>query len=134
MFSTTSRKAVKLDADRADGLQARVGELRAIGDGNPIVQGIAATQELYRQRNDGQLDVFNRCLPVNGDMTEAVGRAPQIGAADSSRLEVRFAPACLSWLPGSGRLLGHRPRPGLPARRRLRTEPRIPVGAVAPPT
>ena len=62
-------------------------------------QCVADTQALYRQREDGQLDVVNRCLQSNGEMTEAVGRARQVGAADSPKLEVRFAPAWLSWLP-----------------------------------
>lgn len=62
-------------------------------------QCVSDTQALYRQRDDGQLDVVNRCRQANGEMTEAVGRARQIGAADSPKLEVRFAPAWLSWLP-----------------------------------
>lgn len=62
-------------------------------------QCAADTQALYRQREDGQLDVINRCRQANGEMTEAIGRARQLGAADSPRLQVRFAPAWLSWLP-----------------------------------
>jgi apolipoprotein D and lipocalin family protein len=62
-------------------------------------QCVADTQALYRLRDDGQIDVVNRCRQANGEMTEAVGRARQIGAADSPKLEVRFAPAWLSWLP-----------------------------------
>ena len=62
-------------------------------------QCVADTQALYRQRDDGQLDVVNRCRQANGEMTEAVGRARQDGPADSPKLEVRFAPAWLSWLP-----------------------------------
>jgi apolipoprotein D and lipocalin family protein len=62
-------------------------------------QCVADTQALYRPRDDGQIDVINRCRQANGEMTEAVGRARQIGAADSPKLEVRFAPAWLSWLP-----------------------------------
>ncbi len=62
-------------------------------------QCVADTQALYRQRDDGQLDVVNRCRQANGVMTEAVGRARQVGAADSPKLQVRFAPAWLSWLP-----------------------------------
>ncbi len=57
------------------------------------------TQARYRQREDGQLDVINRCRQASGEWSEAVGRARQIGAADSPQLEVRFAPAWLSWLP-----------------------------------
>jgi apolipoprotein D and lipocalin family protein len=53
----------------------------------------------YRQRDDGQVDVINRCRQASGEITEAVGRARQDGAADSPKLEVRFAPAWLSWLP-----------------------------------
>lgn len=60
---------------------------------------VADTQALYRRRDDGQIDVVNRCRQANGEMTEAVGRARQIGAADSPKLEVRFAPSWLSWLP-----------------------------------
>lgn len=62
-------------------------------------QCVADTSALYRLRDDGQLDVINRCRQASGEMTEAVGRARQIGAADSPKLEVRFAPAWLSWLP-----------------------------------
>jgi len=62
-------------------------------------QCVSDTRALYRLREDGQLDVVNRCRQANGEMTEAVGRARQIGAADSPKLEVRFAPAWLSWLP-----------------------------------
>lgn len=60
---------------------------------------VADTQALYRQREDGQLDVINSCRQANGERSEAIGRARQLGAADSPRLEVRFAPAWLSWLP-----------------------------------
>lgn len=62
-------------------------------------QCVADTQALYRQREDGQLDVVNRCRQADGEMTEAVGRARQVGSVDSPKLEVRFAPAWLSWLP-----------------------------------
>ena len=62
-------------------------------------QCVSDTQALYRLRDDGHLDVINRCRQANGEMTEAVGRARQAGPADSPKLEVRFAPAWLSWLP-----------------------------------
>lgn len=62
-------------------------------------QCVSDTQALYRLREDGQIDVVNRCRQANGEMTEAVGRARQTGATDSPKLEVRFAPAWLSWLP-----------------------------------
>ena len=62
-------------------------------------QCVADTQAQYRQREDGQVDVINRCRQASGEVAEAIGRARQIGPADSPRLEVRFAPAWLSWLP-----------------------------------
>lgn len=62
-------------------------------------QCVADTEEQYRLSDDGQLDVVNRCRQANGETAEAVGRARQNGPADSPKLEVRFAPAWLSWLP-----------------------------------
>jgi apolipoprotein D and lipocalin family protein len=60
---------------------------------------VSGTVAQYRQRDDGQVDVINRCRQASGEIAEAVGRARQDGAADSPKLEVRFAPAWLSWLP-----------------------------------
>lgn len=62
-------------------------------------QCVADTSALYRLRDDGQLDIINRCRQANGEVAEAVGRARQDGPADSPKLKVRFAPAWLSWLP-----------------------------------
>lgn len=62
-------------------------------------QCVSGTQASYRMLEDGQLEVINRCRQASGEMAEAVGRARQIGAADSPRLKVRFAPAWLSFLP-----------------------------------
>lgn len=62
-------------------------------------QCVADTSALYRLRDDGQLDVINRCRTAGGETAEAVGRARQNGPADAPRLEVRFAPAWLAWLP-----------------------------------
>jgi apolipoprotein D and lipocalin family protein len=62
-------------------------------------QCAAATQAQYRLRDDGTLEVLNRCRKANGDTAQAVGQARQMGPADSPRLKVRFAPAWLSWLP-----------------------------------
>ena len=62
-------------------------------------QCVSGTQAQYRLRDDGQLDVINRCRQASGETAEAVGRARQDGSADSPKLEVRFAPGWLSWLP-----------------------------------
>lgn len=62
-------------------------------------QCVSDTVAQYRQRDDGQLDVINRCRLASGETTEALGRARQVGAADAPKLEVRFAPVWLGWLP-----------------------------------
>jgi apolipoprotein D and lipocalin family protein len=48
---------------------------------------------------DGAVQVLNRCEGKDGVPEQALGRARQIGDATSPKLEVRFAPAWLSWLP-----------------------------------
>jgi apolipoprotein D and lipocalin family protein len=57
------------------------------------------TRAEYRLGSDGKLQVLNRCLQQNGAEASVLGAARQIGPADSPKLEVRFAPAWLSWLP-----------------------------------
>jgi len=53
----------------------------------------------YSLREDGKVRVINRCRLANGEMSEAIGTGRQLGLANSPRLEVRFAPAWLSFLP-----------------------------------
>jgi apolipoprotein D and lipocalin family protein len=48
---------------------------------------------------EGELRVVNRCRLENGQMDQAIGVARQIGGDSSAKLEVRFAPAWLSFLP-----------------------------------
>ncbi|AKU14485.1 lipocalin [Azoarcus sp. CIB] len=57
------------------------------------------THAEYGLQEDGRVRVVNRCRNAEGHVDEAIGTARQIGAADSPRLEVRFAPAWLSFLP-----------------------------------
>lgn len=57
------------------------------------------TRADYRLKDEGRVQVINRCQLDNGDLIEAVGTARQIGPATSPRLEVRFAPDWLSFLP-----------------------------------
>lgn len=57
------------------------------------------TRAEYTARTDGTVRVLNRCRTENGQTTEAVGLARQFGRPDSPKLQVRFAPAWLSWLP-----------------------------------
>lgn len=59
----------------------------------------SATQAAYSLVADGRVQVINRCRQSGGEWTEAVGLARQLGPSNSPRLEVRFAPSWLSWLP-----------------------------------
>ena len=60
---------------------------------------IGNTKAVYTIKADGNLQVLNSCKTANGDTSLAEGSAKQIGAKDSPRLEVRFAPEWLSFLP-----------------------------------
>jgi apolipoprotein D and lipocalin family protein len=57
------------------------------------------TTATYSLREDGRVDVVNRCRRADGSLDEATGVARQPGGAGSPKLEVRFAPAIVSWLP-----------------------------------
>ncbi len=70
-------------------------------------QCVKDTTATYRPLPDGSIEVTNACRLQNGEMTRVVGQAryqdeaapdtPQ--AARPAKLEVRFAPRWLSWLP-----------------------------------
>lgn len=53
----------------------------------------------YARRDDGRLDVINRCRTAAAESIEARGVARIVDRTSSARLEVRFAPAALSFLP-----------------------------------
>ena len=54
----------------------------------------------YSLLDDGQIKVINRCRREDGSYSEAEGRARRASKDDpNTKLEVRFAPAFLSWLP-----------------------------------
>lgn len=57
------------------------------------------TKAEYTLTNDGMVQVINRCRLNSGEMSEAIGAARQIGPPTSPKLEVRFAPEWLSFLP-----------------------------------
>jgi len=59
----------------------------------------ADTSADYSLMPEGELRVVNRCRLENGQMDQAIGVARQIGGDSSAKLEVRFAPAWLSFLP-----------------------------------
>ncbi|QQQ00863.1 lipocalin family protein [Lysobacter enzymogenes] len=56
------------------------------------------TTAQYSRLADGSIEVRNRCRTRSGEIQEAVGRAR--ATARPAALEVRFAPAWLSWVPG----------------------------------
>ncbi len=60
---------------------------------------VSDTSAEYRLKPEGNVQVINRCRLENGEWNEAVGEARQIGAPTSPKLEVRFAPAWLSFIP-----------------------------------
>lgn len=53
----------------------------------------------YAERSDGQIDVVNRCDEAGNKKDEASGRARVADPATNAKLEVRFAPDWLAWLP-----------------------------------
>ena len=57
------------------------------------------TKAEYSLKPDGKVQVVNRCRMENGEMNEAIGSARQVGVPTSPRLEVRFAPVWLSFIP-----------------------------------
>ena len=61
------------------------------------VGDVAATYSLL---DDGEIKVVNQCRKESGELTHVEGRARQASAeGPNSKLEVRFAPAFLSFLP-----------------------------------
>ena len=61
-------------------------------------QCVGDVRARYARRADGRLDVINRCRTTDGE-TEARGVARIVDQQTSAKLEVRFAPAWLSFLP-----------------------------------
>lgn len=57
------------------------------------------TTASYHPLEDGRVEVINRCRVADGSTTEAIGIARLNGGPGSPRLEVRFAPAWLSFIP-----------------------------------
>jgi len=60
---------------------------------------VSNTKAVYTAKSDGNLRVLNSCKTATGETSEAEGLARQIGTKDSPKLEVRFAPEWLSFLP-----------------------------------
>jgi apolipoprotein D and lipocalin family protein len=62
-------------------------------------QCVANTRAQYLAQTDGSVQVLNSCVTLDGSTIDALGLAKQVGPATSPKLQVRFAPAWLSWLP-----------------------------------
>ena len=60
---------------------------------------VGETSATYSLLPGGTVSVLNRCRLADGRMNEALGEARQLGGSDSPRLQVRFAPAWLGFLP-----------------------------------
>lgn len=60
---------------------------------------VADTSAEYKLEPGGRVQVTNRCRMENGEWNEAIGMARQVGDTSSPKLEVRFAPAWLSFIP-----------------------------------
>ena len=60
---------------------------------------VANTSAVYTANADGTVRVLNSCQTASGESIKAEGLARRVGAADSATLEVRFAPAWLSFIP-----------------------------------
>ena len=60
---------------------------------------VGDTSASYALRDDGRVNVVNRCRTADGKTDTAEGVARQIGAPTSPKLKVRFAPAILSFIP-----------------------------------
>ena len=57
------------------------------------------TRAQYTLLDDGTVQVDNRCTTESGEVSQAIGQARPVGAAGTAKLEVRFAPAWLSFIP-----------------------------------
>ncbi|MEI7608345.1 MAG: lipocalin family protein [Rhodospirillaceae bacterium] len=60
---------------------------------------VSDTSADYSLQPDGTVRVVNRCKMADGTWAEAIGQAVQTGGPDSPKLQVRFAPWWLSFLP-----------------------------------
>ena len=63
------------------------------------MQCVANTRAQYLAQSNGTVQVLNSCLTAEGRTIDALGLAKQVGHVTSPKLQVRFAPAWLSWLP-----------------------------------
>ncbi len=61
-------------------------------------QCVGNTTATYAIKTDGKVEVINECLKKNGEIERARGEARIVDKKTNAKLEVRFAPAALSFL------------------------------------
>lgn len=62
-------------------------------------QCVGETSAEYSLMENGRVRVINRCRNADGEFEQAVGEARRPDPEHPARLEVRFAPKWLAWLP-----------------------------------
>lgn len=60
---------------------------------------VGNTKAEYSLKDDGTVQIINRCRLAGNEMSVATGTARQVGTSSSPMLKVRFAPAWLSFIP-----------------------------------
>lgn len=60
---------------------------------------VGNTMATYTIKSDGKLEVINECLQKDGTVDNAKGEAKIIDKTTNAKLEVRFAPSLLSFIP-----------------------------------
>jgi apolipoprotein D and lipocalin family protein len=60
---------------------------------------VGNTTATYSIKEDNKIEVVNECLEKDGDVKKAKGKARIADEKTNAKLEVRFAPAFLSFLP-----------------------------------
>ena len=93
--SASMKTVAKVDLDRYAGRWYEISRLP-----NRFQKGCAGnvTAE-YVVRDDGRIDVVNRCSTTDGQEKRAAGVARIVDEKTGAKLKVRFAPAVLSFLP-----------------------------------
>ena len=62
-------------------------------------QCVAETSAEYSLMDNGRVRVINRCRNAEGEFEQVVGEARRPDSGQPAKLEVRFAPKWLAWLP-----------------------------------
>ncbi len=88
------RPVARLDLDRYQGVWYEIAKF----PNRFQAMCVSGTTATYTIQATGSVSVVNRCRKKDGSYAEAQGAARLQGEPGSARLQVRFAPAWLSWL------------------------------------